>query len=718
MTFFWVLSDFLSGKNESLSINNGLVGEIDESTLAEQAADPSNPSSDAALWMLLLLRLTNVTTDDRLELRNSELLTTPFFRGASSYDVLGATHTLLRIFDAYGDRLSPEAWSICTKSVIFKLMSSVEEQVQSVHDLEANEKIRNEWHDTAVVVLNGISGLLANYLDVLTVHPTFNSYWQQLLGHFASLLDFQVLEINTATFKALTQILSQSQNGAKQNFNKTTIDLAWDLWSRGIPISKQLEGEKPADNQNCLLAYVAALRDVYGLIQEDLTVDRVRRMLTLLRDAMLQATPGAFVMDIDYVTPLQGQILDILKMLRTDLPGAPSAVISQASEFISFAFTDDKVHKTDSSDKRTYVAMSRASMIILESLIVAHASDPDIYSDGAFLAALTALAKPIVLKYQFPTITKSTQPWRMATTSALLVLEATLHHLQLLDLSRQTLQDIWHMIVTIANGITHADCSAPPERINLVDDETFDINAFIKLRELIIPALGSSVVPDRTRKLCAESLFRMSIIHAPAPADTSFLEGSKTDGQGLSSLYKPRSGRTVDPPPTLRHKMAYVCLDELFALVASHDETSAPQITIQPPTPRLPPPRASSATGPPEAPHALYIRLARVAAPYLILRAALTLRAYIADQPLRGRMPQPLSQRKELSHILDRLVELQSEPEAIPDCANIETETRKHLMRLYPLIIHAIGVAGRAEDEDMGQRLASALEVVGGEFGL
>jgi hypothetical protein len=716
VTFFWVLSDFLSGKNKLLSINNGLIGDVDESALVEQAADPSNPSSDAALWMLLLLRLTNVTTDDRLELRNSE--SQDLFHVISSNSATGATHTLLRIFDAYGDRLSPEAWSICIKSVIFKLLSSVEGQLQSVTGPEVDEKIRNEWHATAVVVLNGISGLLANYLDVLTVHPTFNSYWQQLLGHFASLLDFQVLEINTATFKALTQILSQSQNSVKQNFNKTTIDLAWDLWSRGIPTSQQKEGEKPADNQNCLLAYVAALRDVYRLIQADLTVERVRRMLTLLWEAIQQATPGAFVMDADYVTPLQGQILDILKLIRTDLPGAPSAVISQASEFISLAFTEDKVEKKDSSDKRTYVAMSRASMLILEALIVEHASDPDIYNDGAFLAALTALAKPIVLKYQFPTITKSTQPWRMATASALLILEATLHHLRILDLSRSTLQEIWHMIVVIANGITHANCDAPPQRINLVDDETFDINSFIKLRELIIPALGSDVVPDKTRKLFAESLFHMSIIHAPAPADSTLIRGDNAAGQGLAALYKPRSGRTVDPPPTLRHKMAYVCLDELFALVASHDEASAPQITIQPPTPRFPPPGASSATAPSEAPRALHIRLARIAASYLILRAALTLRAYIADQPLRSRMPQPLSQRKELSHILDRLVELQSEPEAIPECTNVETDMRKHLMRLYPLIVHGIGIAGKAGDEDIGRRLGSALEVVGGEFGL
>lgn len=636
----------------------------------------------------------------------------------SMLTIAGATQTLLRIFDAYGDRLSPEAWSICIKSVIFKLISSVQEQLLSVSELEVHSKIRHEWQDTAVVVLSGISGLLANYLDVLTAYPTFNSYWQQLLGHFADLLDLQVLEINTATFKALTQILSQSQSGANQNFNKTTIDLAWDLWSRGIPVSKQ-DNEKPVDNQNCLLAYVAALRDVYRLVQADLTVERVRRMLTLLRETIQQATPSAYVADTDYVTPLQGQILDVLKILRADIPGAPSALIIQAADFVSLAFADDKVQKRDPSDKRTYVAMSKASMLILQNLIVTHASDPEIYSDGALLAALTALSRPIILKYQFPTITKGTQPWKQATTSAIAILEATLHHLRVLGISRSTLQDIWQIIVAIANGITDADCTAPDERINLVDDQAFDISSFNRLRELIIPSLGSDVVSDKTRKLYAESLFRMSIIHEPAPADSSLINGS-ADGHGLSALYKPRTGRTIDPPPSLRQSMAYICLDEIFALVSSYEEVHTPSITIQPPTPRFPPSSGTpgSSNPPSEAPHALHIRLARTAAPYLILRSALTLRTYIADQPLRGRMPQPLSQRKELGHILDRLAELRSESEAIPDCANVESENRKHLMRLYPLIVSAMGVAGRSGDEEVGKKLERAMEVVGLEFGM
>ncbi|KAH6647713.1 hypothetical protein BKA67DRAFT_396501 [Truncatella angustata] len=700
VTFFWVLSDFLSGKNKSLPITSRSLGDVDDDTLARMAADPQDAASDAALWMLLLLRLTNVTTDERLELRNS------------------ATHTLLRIFDAYGDRLSPEAWSVCIKSVIFKLISSIQEHLLSFKGLEANSKIRDEWQDTAVVVLNGISGLLANYLDVLTAHSTFEAYWQQLLDHFASLLDLQVLEINTATFKALTEILSRSQSDAKQNFEKTTIDLAWDLWSRGIPVSQQ-DGDKPIDNQNCLLAYVAALRGLYRLIQPDLTVERVHRILALLQDTIQQANPGAYVMDTDYVTPLQGQILDALKMLRADISGAPAALITQASDFVGLAFSDDRVQKKDPSDKRSYVAMSKTSMLILQNLIVNHASDPEVYSEGALLAALESLSKPIILKYQFPTITKGTQPWKQATSSAIAILEATLQHLLTLGISPTALQDIWEVIVAIANGITNADCDVPPERINLVEDQTFDINSFHRLRELIIPSLGSEVITDKTRKLYAESLFRMSIIHSPAPADSSLIHGS-TDGSGFAQLFKVRAGRTVDPPPSLRQNMAYVALDEIFALLSSHDEAYTPNITVQPPTPRFPPPAGTpgSLNAPTEAPTALRVRLARTAAPYLILRSALTLRSYIADQPLRGKMPQPLSQRRELGHILERLVQLQSESDAIPDCANVESENRKHLIRLYPLIASAMGVAGRSGDEEMGRRLERAMEVVGGEFGV
>ncbi|GFP53695.1 protein MON2 homolog [Trichoderma asperellum] len=348
VTFFWALSDFLSGKDKSLDITIDLFQDADVDTLERLAADHGGQGSGAALWMLLLLRLTAVASDDRVELRNT------------------AIQTLLRIFDAYGERLSPEAWSICIKSVVFKLLASLEEELRRTEDDEVEKADRPEWHDTAVVVLNGISTLLGNNLEVLTAHSSFNKLWNELLEHLATLLDFQVLDINTATFKTLGHVLSQSGDEDKPVFNETTVTFAWNLWSRGIPITKSPDG-KIQDNQNCLTAYVAALREVYRLIKSDLTVDRVQRILALLRKTVEEASVGSYATDIDNLTQLQAQILDAVKMIRTDIDGVPSALIVQVAEFVTLAYDQD--YKSRPLSKRTYVAMSKASMKMLENLI-------------------------------------------------------------------------------------------------------------------------------------------------------------------------------------------------------------------------------------------------------------------------------------------------------------------------------------------------------------
>ncbi|KAG8667559.1 Endocytosis and vacuole integrity protein [Fusarium poae] len=688
VTFFWVLSDFLSSKNESLDIPAEMMQNTSPSDLEKMAADHEHKCSNAALWMLLLLRLTNVTTDDRLELRNS------------------AIQTLLRIFDAYGDRLSSESWSTCVKSVVFKLLSSIEQEIrvlQSGEDEEADDGDRAEWTETAVVVLNGISSLLANYLDILAVHPSFDDLWKELLTHFITLLDFKVLDINTAIFKALAHILSETSNDGKSAFSKTAIDISWELWAREVPTSKPV-GEKAEDNQNCLIAYVSVLTEIYRLIQESLEVNRVSRILDLLRETLDEATVGDYVKDVEYMTQLQAQIIEAVQMIRTDIEGVPSAMITQVADFVVLPFV--QANSSKSGSKRTYIALSKMSMKELEKLIVSHSANSDIYSSNSFYKALEALCKPVALKYGFTTITKSTPPWRLATSTALTVLDATLAHIASLELSKEVTQKIWTTVVAIADGIMSADCSIAPPETNFANDESFDIASFHKLRELIIPSLGATAVPEKARTAYAESLFKTSIIHAPSPEEESIING--THEKGLSALYGNRAGRTVHVPPTKRVNMAYVTCEVLFDMVSARDE---PTIVIQPPTPQFPDAKHSRFL---ESPVSLHAQIASTAAPFLILRCALTLRAYIADQPLRGRMPQPLSQRKELSWILRKLVDLKSDSDSIPELRNVESEGRKHLLRLYPLIVRASGVAGH---ETVSALLREALEVVGEELG-
>jgi hypothetical protein len=73
VTFFWAISDFLSGKGSSMSLTEDMVQKCDDETLADLVADVTHGASVAALWMLLLVRLTSVTTDQRVELRNGTL---------------------------------------------------------------------------------------------------------------------------------------------------------------------------------------------------------------------------------------------------------------------------------------------------------------------------------------------------------------------------------------------------------------------------------------------------------------------------------------------------------------------------------------------------------------------------------------------------------------------------------------------------------------------
>lgn len=55
-----------------MSLTQDMVTDSGDEALLKLASDPSHQDSGGALWMLLLLRLTSVATDQRLELRNSE----------------------------------------------------------------------------------------------------------------------------------------------------------------------------------------------------------------------------------------------------------------------------------------------------------------------------------------------------------------------------------------------------------------------------------------------------------------------------------------------------------------------------------------------------------------------------------------------------------------------------------------------------------------------
>lgn len=562
------------------------------------------------------------------------------------------------------------------------MLNSIEDRLRSDHNnsTKGQHIAMTSWDETVIVVVNGVAGLVASYLHILSVDSEFNASWQALLMQFRAFLSFGVLDISTAVYKALRRILAQaSHKKASPAFlDKGSVEEAWQLWSKGV-LPQNPTRVDPSDNQDCLLAYVHCFAEIYRLQQADLGVSQIKRMLVLLRDSILRADVASYSVDVEYLTSLQTQVLESIKMISTDVAGVPAAIISQVAEFVALAFQDHKIVE-ERSKRPTYIALSKASMALLGSMIITHAADKDLYEGGAMALSLQALALPISLKYSFEVTTKSTAPWQLATTTTLNVLKATIASIVNLD-NPEDAENTWSAIVKIVNSITAADCDLASPTTQISIDEDFDITSFLILRDLITPTLGNASIPDDILKTYTTSLFHQSLIHAPMSCELP-----KPDTDILAVFHRHRKGRTIDPTPSLRKRMSYVCLQELFTLVSAKDGSSA------------------------------HVRLAQAAAPYLILRVGLTIRAYVADQPLRGMMPQPLSQRMELLHVLKALVKLRCEPKSIPQLGSVVSERRKHLHRLYPLLSKMIRVAAR--DEEMLEWVGQALDAVGEEFEL
>ena len=79
-------------------------------------------------------------------------------------------------------------------------------------------------------------------------------------------------------------------------------------------------------------------------------------------------------------------------------------------------------------------------------------------------------------------------------------------------------------------------------------------------------------------------------------------------------------------------------------------------------------------------------------------------------------MPQPLSQRRELLFILDKLLSLECEAYAIPDAPGATSENKKHLHRVFPLVSKAVKVAWR--DQKVLDKLSQIIGSVSEEMGI
>lgn len=676
-SFFWNVSDFLQGQIEEFSIDSHVDSSVSEEELSNLARDLDISVSRNSLWLLLLLRNVDVATDTRTEIRNS------------------AIHTLLRIFDAYGQQLSPKAWRLCLNRVLFLLVEDINKALLHTRDNQGSAKDSlKSWVETTVLMIKGISNLITTFFDTILGDEKFDQSWKRLLKYLQELLDLHILELSEATFASLSAILTRVQ--PPNVLSKEALQCTWDLWANGHPAADETKLELDRANQDAALAYMKSLQQVYRLYKDHLTPVHVEQILQHLRLLVWNSIYPPYSPDVDRPSTVQVMVTGCIKTLCLEKEDSQAAILFCLADFADSALS--KWKPGNDNRKPAFVAFSKSSIDLVDWYISELGIKQDIFTNGALATALGRLGVPIAQKYTWKGKDREPFLWQKATTACLNVLQHAVPYVETQhdEANSQEIARFWQCVVNNAHGIVSANGfqaqQLPNQRI--LADEAFDIAAFTRLKTLILPSLGASAIPDTVRRDFACALFHSSFIYAPGRLD---LPPTPVEKAPLEGFYKIRAGRTFDAPPTLRPRMAYVLMDSLFELAASPESRSPTQ-------------------------H-LRSLLARSVSPYLLLRCAVSLKSYIADQPLRGLMPQPTPARKALLHLLAHAVDLQSEPSAIPALPSNETSVsgdnslahyRKHLVWLYPLVVKAIQVAGKERDDGrVLQALGKVIEGIG-----
>ncbi|PYI24061.1 putative endosomal peripheral membrane protein [Aspergillus violaceofuscus CBS 115571] len=677
---FWNVSDFLQGQIEQFCIESHIDASVSEDVLANLAKGDDPSISRNALWLLLLLRIVDLTTDSRSEVRNC------------------AIQTLLRIFDAYGQQLSPKAWCLCLNRVLFRMVEEIEDELCLTREKNKSDHSDSTkaWIETTVVMVKGASDLITNFFGTIVQDDLFDQSWERLLGYYQKLLSLRLLEFSEAAYSSLTSILLRIQGPGE--FSKQSLRSTWLLWLNGHPADREdmLNLDRP--NQNAAMAYLQAFQQIYRLYKDDLEDESVKKILGHFQLLAWNSISPPYSPDIDRPSKVQALLMECLKLLCSEGNSQSSIVVCLAE------LADSPLSKwspESDSKKPTYVAFAKGVIDLLDWYISEHGIKKDIFLDGSLATALGHLVNSIALRYEWPGKDREPSLAQKSTTASLNILQVGIPYVekQYATAQQEQITRFWDCVVDLANGIVSArgfrTGSIPHTKI--LSDETFDVAAFNRLKTLIIPSLGASTIPDSTRRDFACALLRSSFIYAPQRLD---LPRQSLEEDPLHGLYDVRPGRTFDPSPTPRTKMAYAVIDTLFELAA------APSLPSSDTAPPLSEHRSGSVE---QSASAARLALARSISPYLILRTAVSLKGYIADQPLRGLMPQPTPARKSLLHLLRGMVALQSDPSTVPTPPGTvnsvqassphDLDHKKHLAWIYPLVVRAVQVAGKQQDD-------------------
>ncbi|KAF2211450.1 hypothetical protein CERZMDRAFT_43037 [Cercospora zeae-maydis SCOH1-5] len=598
-----------------------------------------------AQWLMLLIRLRAVATQAQGEVRNA------------------AFQTICSVLKSHGDEMSPNSWDMLLRTTLMYISkvdsySYMEDDAYRL-DSGAESAVPNISMSTAIVA--GQSAVIAQNLSLLAHVKKLPGLWEVFLNVLERYLDAEHHALNTVVYSSLARVLS----GVDPSITvwQSPVYRTMSLWLKRVPhCGDRYQEQKNHSNQDAFTAYAEAGEQLYRLTLDSLSLSQARTLIDNLFHCVSVADGPLYGADTNITSPLQAKVLSLLQSIKINHSSLPACLITVASKFATLHH-DLAKSKGPPSQGPTFIAIAGEAILWLQELVLLMLKDPDAFDGDALLQALQSLRHLIEAKYAVRAEQKGIPLWQKATTVALAIAGPVFHRIESADNNMQN--HVLSHFVGIINGIISNDSvhhMSDARRVH--DDQAFDITSFQMLRDILVPRLRRSELSDDVRQAYSTQLYKTSIIHESGDHELC--------GQGPAAVKdgrKARSGRVRRVSYSPREDLAYICWKELATLASRQGEHR------EQPDP-----------------------LSLAAGPLLIKRLAIPIEAYIADQPLRGRRPQPLSELEELLFSFACIKNLQLPAHTLVAASQTEAANRvfadTHLQLLYPLLIQAAGTAG------------------------
>ncbi|GAA6060857.1 hypothetical protein JCM10212_006237 [Sporobolomyces blumeae] len=651
----------------------GLLWSVSDHVQAKRK-DGQDERGHGDLWMFLLHRLLGLCRDPRQEVRDAAI--TNIFRSISMY----------------GTTLSKETWDACCWEIVFPLVedvtASVEVQAHSRPDsLDEREEqtvpqangppirlVDKQWDDSKTLVLRSMGDVFFDYLPQIVKTSRYEETWEAFVGHLKQSFVRDRPTPATAAMQALEKVLTVSLESTEASRIASSWETAWTAWDE---IGSAIEANTAASDsakvftQVNLEAFVRVLLPIYTPPYISFPLSRITRLLSVLKAVLRYSRSPDYRPDIDGLMPLQSAVLEVVAVIKLDeVPGAASAVLSDLADYLTFAFVaplgaqpGGLVNgRSRPSQSVTYIALTKEVMPHVLWLFQKYRDDPSIYEQGAVERMLTAYALPMRLKHDCPAPAKfgSAEPlWKSATVNFLRGVRDVVASFRAFgqELPAERFVGIWTAIVAGFRGALLAETGTLIHESldDVYREENFDLALLLSLEQDVLPHVGATLVPDelictlgktlqlasrlyelevprirQERVLATKRSFASSLnvqdAYTPPPTPPEPRFDPDFDRQAKANLH----GTTVEVVEHGRERFAFWSFDLLFSLCSAEQHGDERDRR----------------------------RIAALCLPSLLNRCASTIKTYVADAPLRGKMPFPRIRQEELVYILQKLFAL------------------------------------------------------------